>query len=92
MHKRKDGTSFPVEVMISTDASLGKPLIVANCRDASDKEREVQLAQARLQAEVSALNRIFFFFFFNSSIRIISRWLIKLFYRRQVKLSLHFFR
>lgn len=52
---RKDGTKFPVEVVISVDASLGKPLIIANCRDASAKEREAQLAQARLQAEVSII-------------------------------------
>jgi PAS domain S-box-containing protein len=53
VHIRKDGTKFPVEVVISTDLSLGRPLIIANCRDASAKEREAQLSQARLQAEAA---------------------------------------
>ncbi|MCZ6680991.1 MAG: sigma 54-interacting transcriptional regulator [Candidatus Poribacteria bacterium] len=44
-HRRKDGTTFPVEVRVSLFESGGRPLLLALARDRTERERALALEQ-----------------------------------------------
>lgn len=55
-HRRKDGTSFPVEIAVSLRKYAGKDHLVVVARDITErKQMEVQLAQADRLASVGVL-------------------------------------
>ena len=46
VHRRKDGTSFPVEVRLTFDEEGGRPFVLALVRDISErKEMEASLIE-----------------------------------------------
>lgn len=55
-HRRKDGTTFPVEIAVSLRKYMGKDHLVVVARDITErKQMEVQLAQADRLASVGVL-------------------------------------
>lgn len=52
VHRRKDGTSFPVEVRLTFDEEGGRPFVLALVRDISErKEMEASLIESRAAVE-----------------------------------------
>ncbi len=57
VHRRKDGTSFPVEVRIGAFESGGRKLVLALCRDVTER-RQVEDETRRRAAELAIINDI----------------------------------
>ncbi|MHC4970953.1 MAG: sensor histidine kinase [Planctomycetota bacterium] len=53
-HRRKDGSTFPVEVRLSGLDYQRKRLVLASARDITERERAEQAIQKRLEAEQAA--------------------------------------
>ena len=57
-HRRKDGSTFPVEVSASCELIAGEPMILAIARDSTERKRveaALQAERARLRAVLDAL-------------------------------------
>jgi len=53
-HRRKDGSTFPVEIRVSTLDHKGQALVLASARDVTERRRAERAIELRLEAEKAA--------------------------------------